>query len=79
MSMSHEAIARQFYAAFNTGDTSLLDQILAPDWIDLTIQCNAADGCKPLVLSLRLCAATEGKLAGIEGRVYPQSGSNFFF
>lgn len=34
MSMSHEAIARQFYVAFNTGDTSLLDQILAPDWVE---------------------------------------------
>jgi predicted ester cyclase len=34
MSMSYEAIARQFYAAFNTGDTSLLNEILDFNWVE---------------------------------------------
>ncbi|HKG26597.1 MAG TPA: ester cyclase [Thermomicrobiales bacterium] len=30
----NEAIARAFYEPFNTGDTSIYDQILAEDWVD---------------------------------------------
>lgn len=30
----NEILARQFYAAFNTGDVDILDQVLADDWAD---------------------------------------------
>ena len=31
---AYEELVRQFYVPFNTGDVSIYDRILAPDWID---------------------------------------------
>ena len=43
--------AKLFYQTFNTGQPDLLDQVLAPDWVDFPLnpgQGPGRDGFKPL-------------------------------
>jgi len=51
-----EELGRQFYLPFNTGDFSIYDRILAPDWIDYLLspgQQPGPDGFKAKVLEFR--------------------------
>ncbi len=51
-----ESIVRAFYEPFNTGDVSIYEQILAPDWMDHPLapgQQPGAAGFGPVVLGFR--------------------------
>jgi ketosteroid isomerase-like protein len=62
--MDAEAAVRQFYQALNTGDTSLLDDVLHPDWEDIPlppgVPSRGREIYKPTIAWLR------GVLAGFE-------------
>ncbi|MDE1146549.1 MAG: ester cyclase [Azospirillaceae bacterium] len=50
------AAVTALYRAFNTGDTVLLDKVLAPDWQDIPLaphQQPGRDGLKPLINEFR--------------------------
>lgn len=50
------AIARAFYDPFNTGDTAIYGQILAPDWVDTPLapgQALGRDGFPPVIAAFR--------------------------
>ena len=54
--MDAEAAVRQFYTAMNTGDTSLLDEVLHPDWEDIPLPPGISRGrenYKPVIGWLR--------------------------
>lgn len=54
--MDAAAAVRQFYAAMNTGDTSLFDDVLAEDWEEIPLnpgQGPGREGIKPVVGWLR--------------------------
>ena len=53
---AHEALVRQFYVPFNTGEVGLYDTILAPDWVDDPLapgQRSGPGGLKDLVAQFR--------------------------
>jgi len=53
---ANEELVRQFYVPFNTGDVSIYDRILAPDWIDDPLslgQQQGPEGFKAHVLGFR--------------------------
>jgi len=53
---AHEALVRQFYVPFNTGEVGLYDAILAPDWVDDPLapgQRSGPGGLKDLVAQFR--------------------------
>jgi len=53
---AYEELVRQFYVPFNTGDVSIYDRILAPDWIDDPIspgQQPGPDGFKAKIIEFR--------------------------
>jgi steroid delta-isomerase-like uncharacterized protein len=52
----YEDLVRQFYVPFNTGDVSIYDRILAPDWIDDPLapgQQAGPDGFKAKIIEFR--------------------------
>ncbi|GAA6620232.1 ester cyclase [Scytonema sp. NUACC26] len=54
--MDNETLARQFYAAFNTGNVDILDDILAVDWADrpaIPGQAPGPDGEKATIRAFR--------------------------
>jgi predicted ester cyclase len=54
--MDAESAVRQFYKAMSTGDVSLLDDVLAPDWQDIPLppqQAPGRDGFKAAIPWLR--------------------------
>lgn len=53
---ANEELVRQFYLPFNTGDVSIYDHILAPDWVDDPLspgQQPGVEGFKAKVLEFR--------------------------
>lgn len=53
----NERLARQFYAAFSTGDVDILDQILSKDWADrppIPGQPPGRDGEKATIQAFRI-------------------------
>lgn len=53
---ANEELVRQFYLPFNTGDVSIYDHILAPNWIDDPLspgQQPGPDGFKAKILEFR--------------------------
>lgn len=54
--MDNETLARQFYAAFNTGNVDILDDVLAKDWADrpaIPGQTPGPDGEKATIRAFR--------------------------
>lgn len=52
----NEAIARAFYEPFNTGDTAIYEEILAPDWLSQPLapgQAPGRDGFAPVIAAYR--------------------------
>lgn len=54
---ANKAIALQFYEPFNTGDLTIIDRILATDWIEYPLsapdQAPGREGFKPIIVGFR--------------------------